>query len=65
MHSLLKVIEAHAALTQAIAAAGSVMIAAAALIMAMIPNLMSSMDAIRNAHTVPYFQGPGDCRVKI
>lgn len=34
MHSLLKAIEAHAALTQAIAAIGSVMIAAAALIYA-------------------------------
>ena len=31
MHSLLKAMEAHAALTQAIAAVGSVMIAAAAL----------------------------------
>jgi hypothetical protein len=34
MHSLLKVMEAHAALTQAIAALGSVMIAAVALICA-------------------------------
>jgi hypothetical protein len=47
MHSLLKAMEAHAALTQAIAAVGSVMIAAAALTYA-VWTLKALSSCVRN-----------------